>query len=162
LNAWDALTVKGKKRQWLINTYCQRLRPESTGLFLRKTYIKAPDLPHRFISALKLNLLFQSAKPSFRSISNYLPLASLKLSATPLHARSMSSNSLKIVPRFSTDRGNADHGWLKTFHTFSFASYVPAPFHLRTPANYVTSFDQGIKAADTKSLALFASLMRIV
>ncbi|KAK5167906.1 RmlC-like cupin domain-containing protein [Cryomyces antarcticus] len=48
-----------------------------------------------------------------------------------------SSQQLKITKRPWNARGHADHGWLYTFHTFSFASYHDSQFESYGPLRVI-------------------------
>ncbi|KAG6811077.1 hypothetical protein H0H92_009105 [Tricholoma furcatifolium] len=46
-------------------------------------------------------------------------------------------STLKLLARRSEERGGADHGWLKTFHTFSFATYQDFGHELYGPLRVI-------------------------
>lgn len=92
-------------------------RPNNLG------YLTLSRLFRFALAAVLVAIISRLLKPTFISrdypnIFRFMSNTTVANTLFPIHPQ------VKLIPRPSESRGGGNHGWLKTFHTFSFATFV--------------------------------------
>jgi hypothetical protein len=97
------------------------------------------------VAPLILTAIFTRPIPS--SLRRFAPnfLQSTSVSTSTIAKPTMSASNIKFTPRKSEERGGANHGWLKTFHTFSFANYQDEAFEQYGPLRVINEGELSLR-----------------